>query len=461
MSRRRWRTSELDRSHRRAHRILALVVVAVLVALGLTLADQTQRQSRPYDRAVDLGFTALMRPLASQSATTGKELAALLVAAPSDSRPVVLAEVGALAAQAAETASAATAAVPPAPPGMVGAACEQAMAERHQAADSVVHAVDEALGGSSGEGAEPEAVVAQSMRLAGAQARDADAAWASCRRSLRRAPGHARLPASSWASSSGTWSQATMAAEAVAIATSSSLAPAPGLSITGVDTTPPALALSGGSTYELSAADSLGVQVIVTNTGNVSLRQVTVSVAAQAMPGSSPTSRLRATLDIPAQTARAVRLRGLRVTPGTTYQLVVKAATAGVPRQPGRRASLAAAAPVDVVPVALAQAATLASVAVSVNPAHVGEPVLYTATVTGSLPGAGLPVGTVTFEDAGSAIAQCAARPLRHAVATCSVTYRSPGLHSITVVYAGTATLAGSTSPAITETISPAPSRHR
>ena len=461
MARRRRRTSDLDRSRRRARRTLLVVGVVIVVLLAVALVGQTERQSRPYDRSVDLGFSALMAPLASQSAGTGQALATLLAKAPGDSRPVLLAGMAALSAEAAKTASAAGAAVPPVPPPPAGTLCEQAFTLRRQAADALLHAVDDALGGYSGVGAAPEAVVARSMATAASEVRSADAHWASCRRSLRRAPGHARLPASRWVTSSDTWSAATMAAEASAIAASASLAPAPGLAITGVHTTPPALAVSGGSTYQLTAADTLGVQVIVSDTGNVDLRHVTVTAAAKGTSTSSASSSLRAVVDVPAQGATTVTLHGLRVTPGSTYQLVVDAATGGVPRGEGRQPSLAAVAPADIVPVALAQAATSGSVAVSANPAHVGQPVVYTATITGSLPGAGLPVGTVAFEDAGTTIPQCAARPLRQAVATCTVTYRSPGLHSIAVVYAGTAALAGSTSPAITETVTAAPPRHR
>lgn len=461
MARRRRRTSELDRSRHHARRTLVVVGAVVLVLLAVTLVDQTEHQTRPYDRSVDLGFSALLAPLASESAGTGQALATLLAKAPGDSRPVLLADMAALSAEAAKTASAASAAVPPAPPPPAGTRCEEAFTQRRQAAEGLLRAVDDALGGRSGVGAKPEAVVARSMMTAGSEVRGADAQWASCRRSLRRAPGHARLPASRWVTSSDTWSAAMMAAEASAIVGSSSLAPAPGLAITGVHTTPPALAVSGGSTYQLTAADTLDVQVIVSNTGNVDLRHVTVSAAAKATSTSRTRTSRRAVVDVPAQGATTVTLHGLRVTPGSTYQVVVDAATGGVPRGEGRRPSLAAAAPADVVAVALAQAATLGSVAVSVNPVHVGQPVVYTATITGSLPGAGLPSGTVAFEDAGTTIPQCAARPLHQAVATCTVTYRSPGLHSITVVYTGTAALAGSTSPAITETVTAAPQHHR
>jgi Bacterial Ig-like domain (group 3) len=70
----------------------------------------------------------------------------------------------------------------------------------------------------------------------------------------------------------------------------------------------------------------------------------------------------------------------------------------------------------------------------------------YTATVTPtpSGPGTMQPTGAVEFFDGGQPIASCASQPMTHAGATCSVTYDSPGSHSITAEYAGDANFGGS-----------------
>ncbi len=69
---------------------------------------------------------------------------------------------------------------------------------------------------------------------------------------------------------------------------------------------------------------------------------------------------------------------------------------------------------------------------------------------TSSLPAAGAPTGTVAFQDDGTTISGCGARPLHKGQATCSVTYPAASAHSITAAYSGDARDAGSLSPAIT-----------
>ena len=74
------------------------------------------------------------------------------------------------------------------------------------------------------------------------------------------------------------------------------------------------------------------------------------------------------------------------------------------------------------------------------TPTVVGQPVTYTATVTASAPGSGIPTGNVEFFDGGSGIAGCTAKALTGtATATCTVTYSATGSHTITVQYLGSA----------------------
>jgi large repetitive protein len=103
------------------------------------------------------------------------------------------------------------------------------------------------------------------------------------------------------------------------------------------------------------------------------------------------------------------------------------------------------------------QGATTAAVGSSLNPSVSGQAATYTATVTVVAPAAGTPTGTVNFEDGGVTIAGCGAKTLAAAgTATCAVTYAGAGTHSITAIYSGNASFAGSTSPTVTQTVNQA-----
>ncbi|MGA3210648.1 MAG: Ig-like domain repeat protein [Terriglobales bacterium] len=102
---------------------------------------------------------------------------------------------------------------------------------------------------------------------------------------------------------------------------------------------------------------------------------------------------------------------------------------------------------------ALIPTATAFSVAAP-NPATVGQTVTFTASVGPILTPA--PTGTVTFLSGGAAISDCSTPvPLSSGMATCATTAltATAGAYSITAVYSGDSTYAGSTSPALTETV--------
>lgn len=82
------------------------------------------------------------------------------------------------------------------------------------------------------------------------------------------------------------------------------------------------------------------------------------------------------------------------------------------------------------------------------DPAVVGEPVTYHATVSPA-PAA----GTVEFLDDGSPIPACGATTPAGGVATCTATYTSARAHSVVAVYSGSSTLASSTSGPLDETV--------
>jgi hypothetical protein len=100
----------------------------------------------------------------------------------------------------------------------------------------------------------------------------------------------------------------------------------------------------------------------------------------------------------------------------------------------------------------IAPLASATALAASLNPANVGQAVIFTATVTGS---GGTPTGTVTFKDGVATLGTGALDGTGHATfATSSLVV---GTHPVTAVYGGDATYAGSTSGIVSEAIVGAP----
>ncbi|RAI38862.1 hypothetical protein CH341_27050 [Rhodoplanes roseus] len=93
------------------------------------------------------------------------------------------------------------------------------------------------------------------------------------------------------------------------------------------------------------------------------------------------------------------------------------------------------------------QAATTTSLISSKNPSEAGQPVTFTATVSGP---AGTPTGTITFNDGGVAIGTAT---LVGGTAALTTTGLKIGKHTITGVYSGSAVYAASTSTALVQDI--------
>jgi RHS repeat-associated protein len=102
-----------------------------------------------------------------------------------------------------------------------------------------------------------------------------------------------------------------------------------------------------------------------------------------------------------------------------------------------------------------AKVSTASLLTSSVNPSAVGQPVTITAQVTDG--GSATPTGSVTFSDGATALAsvQLAAPAGGTATATLTIASLGAGSHSITVAYGGDANFNSSTSPALTQTVSP------
>jgi len=88
------------------------------------------------------------------------------------------------------------------------------------------------------------------------------------------------------------------------------------------------------------------------------------------------------------------------------------------------------------------------------NPSVFGQNVLFTATVNRTIPGSGVPSGTVTFYDGAAAIGTATLNA--SGVAAFSTSRLPAGTHAITAVYGATNNFSASSSPADTQTVNKA-----
>ncbi len=102
----------------------------------------------------------------------------------------------------------------------------------------------------------------------------------------------------------------------------------------------------------------------------------------------------------------------------------------------------------------VSKAATSTVVVPSANPSTAGQSLTFTATVSVSAPGAGTPTGTVAFLDGTTSLG--APVQIASGVATLATSTLAAGSHSVTASYSGDSNNAGSTSPAVTETVTAA-----
>jgi Bacterial Ig-like domain (group 3)/Invasin, domain 3 len=95
----------------------------------------------------------------------------------------------------------------------------------------------------------------------------------------------------------------------------------------------------------------------------------------------------------------------------------------------------------------------------AVRTVQAGTPTTYVTTVSppSVRPGPILPSGSVEFFDGGQPIGGCVSKTLTNGQATCTVTYQTPGTHSITAGYGGDSNFVGSGSSAAPVSVSSAP----
>jgi len=211
---------------------------------------------------------------------------------------------------------------------------------------------------------------------------------------------------------------------------------------------------NSSSTYN-SATGSSSVKV-VSATSSIALTASATSVTAGtsvtftatvAPPAGGTTPTGSVTFMDGAKTLGTGTLNGAGVATLTTATLATgpHSITAVYGGDSNNAASTSAAVTVTV---ALAQTSTTL-MASALNPA-VGASVTFTATVTQN-PGSGVPTGTVTFMDGATALGTGTLSGA--GVATFSTVSLALGVHSVTAVYGGDANNGGSTSAAVTVTV--------
>lgn len=102
------------------------------------------------------------------------------------------------------------------------------------------------------------------------------------------------------------------------------------------------------------------------------------------------------------------------------------------------------------------QAGTTTAVTSNANPSVFGQTVTFTATVSVTAPGSGVPTGTIQFRDNGVAITGCTSVAAAGGQAQCSTGALAVGSHPITAAYSGDTNFAASTSPTLTQIVNKA-----
>jgi len=88
----------------------------------------------------------------------------------------------------------------------------------------------------------------------------------------------------------------------------------------------------------------------------------------------------------------------------------------------------------------------------SANPSTSGQPVTFTATVRASVPGSGLPGGTVTFKDGNSTLGTVT---LSNGAASLTTSGLGVGKHTIKADYSGNNVFLPKVSPPLQQTVNP------
>jgi hypothetical protein len=434
----------LGRRRAPARRLLRLAVPVVLAAVVVVLVVATVAQigpsSGPFRRAVDRGYAALAAPVVVASNASGASLRSLLERPATLDRVSFFNQLDALASDAASQDRRFGALAPPAPATTAAVRCAAAMSARAAATATFRSSLEGVLGGRTGLGPVDITAAVSAVTSAGSALVGADADWAACRRGFRRAPGSAHLAASSWVPHAGFFSATAVYRLVSAVAGSRSLAAGHRLVVAAVVTAPAPVA--SGGTGVLAPTTRLVVQVVLADQGNVSEHGVEVGGAIQLQGAPASPVPVQRTVDLGSGGSTTVTLPAFAVQPGSSYTVQV---TAESPRATGTGPIASGSLQVRVLPVA-----TVTSVTTTPIRAVAGHSVTLVAEVVPSLSGIGPPSGTVAFSDDGATVPACAAQPLHHGKATCTMTYPAPSTHSVGAQYGGARRFSASAASAIT-----------
>lgn len=304
--------------------VVPALVVALVLAFVIGALSQVGRGSGPSHRTIDRGFAALASVVAARSHSTGLSLAEVFVNGPRMDRPLFFSSLNTIASDSADEARQLDAAVPPAPVGGAGQGCLAAVADRASATAVIRQSLEGVVGASDGASFVGAGQALADLVSAAASVVRADDEWSACRQAMRRAPGSARLPASSWTAGQGWFTPAALASSVNGVAFSRTLAAHHALVITATSIVPAPLPASASSPALVAPTKSLTVHVVVTDAGNVD--EPAVQVRAVLVGGSVPPVPVVATVALRSGGSTAVVLGPFSVVPGTGYTLQVQVA---------------------------------------------------------------------------------------------------------------------------------------
>ncbi len=304
--------------------VLPAVAAAVVVGFVAGALKDIGPASGPYRRAVDRGYAALVSSVAADSNSTGQALDALMADGPSLERGVFFSTLDTLATQAAAQTRQLEGFSSPAPDAGAGSGCQSAMAGRAAATAGIRRALQGLLGGTTGTSSPLSLGTAYLDLKAAAGTLDrADAAWASCRRSMGRAPGRPEVAASRWIGDPRLWSPLALTELVDAVVDSPTLLAHEALAIDAVDMVPAPLPASGAA--QVPTTDSISVHVALSDDGNVDEPGVVVRAVFVGASGGGPPPE-SATVAVDTGRSRAVLLGPFAVVPGSAYTLEVTVA---------------------------------------------------------------------------------------------------------------------------------------
>ncbi len=350
--------------------VAPLVVMAVIVILAIGAVAQIGPASGPDRRTVDRSYAVLASAVVTQSNRSGATLNRLLRDGPSLERTAFFSTLDSAAAATAHDDRQLAAITPPNPAGSVATQCGTTMVDRQRATAQVRTALERFLGGRQGRGGGNEAVAAGALGAAGNLLASADASWASCRRTLRRSSGSARLPASVWVKDPGLWGAQADGTFVASLLSSDSLTPVHRLALEAVATDPTSVPGASGVGV-LPPTTALRIRVVLANPGNVDEAGVTVVVAAVPQGRAPVPHPVHVRTQVAAGDSVALAPPPLRVGPGRSYVLHITATAPG-----GASAALSLSVRVSIVPplptTTTTTATTTAPATTTSVPAHSG-----------------------------------------------------------------------------------------